>query len=147
MKNAAAVLLCLVLSSASSAATAMDECARAACEAQKGRWSCAEQGVAGDGSVHDFSVRSNSRAAAFVCGHAQSMRQGVDRQFVSDCTLNPEQPPSVENASERRCAKPSEDLEVESCVEFGGANPTLSCRYVNAQGAAAKTVQLCGCWK
>jgi hypothetical protein len=144
--KAAAAILCIVLSSPTTV-LAMDECARAACEAQKGRWSCAEQGMPGDGSAHDFSVRSNSRDASFLCGHAASMRQGLDREFVSDCMLNPEQPPSVENSPERRCAKPSEELSVESCVEFGGANPTLSCRYVNATGARVKTVQLCGCWK
>jgi hypothetical protein len=140
-------LLWFVLLSVPAAAAAMDECAKAACEAQKGRWSCAQQGMPADGSTHDFAVHSNARDAAFVCGQAVSMRQGLDKEFVSDCMLNPEQPPSVENASERRCAKPSEDLTVESCVEFGGGNPTLSCRYVNPQGARAKTVQLCGCWK
>jgi hypothetical protein len=140
-------LLWLVLLALPAAAAAMDECAKAACEAQKGRWSCAEQGVPGDGSRHDFAVRSNARDAAFVCGQAASMRPGVDTAFVADCMLNPEQPASIENAAERRCSKPSEDMTVESCIEFGGANPTLSCRYVNAQGARPKTVQLCGCWK
>jgi hypothetical protein len=147
LKVHAAALLAIVFSAASLPASAMDECARVACEAQKGRWSCAEQGVPGDGSAHDFSVRSGSRDAAFVCGHSASLRQGLDKEFVSDCMLNPEQPPSVENAPERRCTRPSDDLAVESCVEFGGANPTLSCRYVNATGARVKTVQLCGCWR
>ena len=147
MSKAAAALIAMVLLSASGAVPAMDECARTACEAQKGRWSCSEQAVPGDGSAHDFSVRSNFRDAAFVCGRAVSMRQGLDKEFVSECMLNPEQPPSVENSSERRCTRPSEDMSVESCVEFGGANPSLSCRYVNAQGSRAKTVQLCGCWR
>lgn len=147
MSKAATTILALVLLSACGAVQAMDECARAACEAQKGRWSCAEGGVPSDGAMHDFAVHSNSRDAAFVCGHAASMRRGVDKEFLSDCMLNPEQPASVENAPERRCARPSEDLEVESCVEFGGVNPTLTCRYVNARGAAVKNVQLCGCWR
>jgi len=147
LSKAAAALIAMVLLSASGAAPAMDECARAACEAQKGRWSCAEGSLPGDGSMHDFAVHSNSRDAAFVCGHAASMRRGVDKDFLSDCMLNPEQPPSVENATERRCARPSDDLEVDSCVEFGGVNPTLTCRYVNARGSAVKNVQLCGCWK
>lgn len=146
MNHASAVLLGILLS-LPAAAPAMDECARSACEAQKGRWSCAEQAVPGDGSAHDFAVRSNARDAAFVCGRAASMRQGLDKEFVSDCMLNPEQPPSVENSSERRCSRPSDDMAVESCIEFGGANPSLSCRYVNASGARIKTVQLCGCWK
>jgi hypothetical protein len=140
-------LLCIALLAVPVAAKAMDECARSACEAQKGKWSCAQHGVPGDGSTHDFAVRSNVRDAAFVCGQAVAMRQGLDPSFVSNCLLNPEQPPSIENSSERRCAKPSDDMSVESCVEFGGNNPTLSCRYVNPTGARIKTVQLCGCWK
>jgi hypothetical protein len=147
LKTVHAALLSIALSLLSVAAAAMDECGKAACEAQKGRWSCAQQGVPGDGSVHDLSASAGSRNASFVCGYAAAMRQGLDREFVSGCMLDPEQPPSIENSGERRCARPSDDMAVEACVEVGGANPSLSCRYVNAAGASAKTVQLCGCWK
>src|SRR4051812_40849075 len=89
-------LLCTLLLSLPVAAAAMDECGKAACEARKGRWSCVQQPVPGDGSTHDFAVRSNSRDAAFICGQALTMRQGSDTGFAASCMLNPEQPPSIE---------------------------------------------------
>ena len=147
LKNAHVALLYVALLSSPITGAAMDECGKAACDAQRGRWACTQQGVPGDGSTHDFSVPSNTRNVAFVCGQAVSMRQGLDNDFVAGCTLNPEQPPSIDNSLDRRCAKPSDDMSVESCVEYGGSNPTLSCRYFNPTGARTKTVQLCGCWK
>jgi hypothetical protein len=137
----------MVLFSLPLTGAAIDECAKTACEAQKGTWSCTQQGVPGDGSVHDFTVRNASRNVAFVCGQAMAMRQGLDKEFVANCMLNPEQPASIDNSLERRCARPSDDMSVEACLEAGGSNPNLSCRYVNAPGARSKTVQLCGCWK
>jgi hypothetical protein len=146
LKTAHGALIFLIASSLPFAAAAIDECGKAACDAQKGTWSCTQQAIPGDGSVHDFAVRNANRNAAFVCGQAMAMRQGLDTGFVASCMLNPEQPASIDNSYERRCATPSDDMRVEACVEAGGSNPILSCRYVNT-GARPKTVQLCGCWK
>jgi hypothetical protein len=140
-------LLSFILLSLPLTGAAMDECGKTACEAKHGRWSCSQGELPGDGAVHDFSVRSNNPKAVFLCGQAAAMRQGLDADFVASCMLDPEQPPSIDNSLERRCAKPAEDMAVEVCLEAGGHNPNLSCRYVNPTGARVKTVQLCGCWR
>jgi hypothetical protein len=147
LKTALGALLSIVLLSSPMAGTAMDECSKAACEAQRGRWSCAQREIPGDGAIHDFAVRGSSANAAFVCGQAAAMRQGLDSDFVASCMLDPEQPPSIENSLERRCTRPSDDMSVEVCVQVGGSNPNLSCRYANPAGASRKTIRLCGCWR
>jgi hypothetical protein len=129
------------------AQTQIVEVDKAACEAEKGTQNCVRRDIDGDGNVHDVLVNAPEGKSHFVGGSAQTLRPTLDSNFRWTCIMNPPQPPTVENAAQRRCTDQAQDMSVERCTTTSGNSPSLSCEYLNSKDAKTKVVQLCGCWK
>src|SRR5208282_323829 len=128
---------------AQQAETSVTDCLADACKG--GVWSCGYNGVNGDGTSV-VPVVATGPPGSVSCGHARTFRQEIDNDFKFDCPMNPPQPPTVANSSQRRCAKDASDMSVKSCWSSSGGAASIICTYVNAKGAPQKIVEVCGCF-
>jgi hypothetical protein len=118
------------------------------CQSNNGKWVPSTQGIPGDGNPHNFSVNAPNGAAQFLGGAARGFVQGHGNGFEFTCTINPVQPPTVQNSESRRCQpSPGNDMSVEKCIATSGSSGSLLCEYVNATNAPSKMIELGGCWK
>lgn len=72
------------------------------CQKSSGKWNSSTQGIPGDGNPHNFSVHAPNGSADFLGGSARGFRQKLDNDYRFTCTINPVQPPTVDNSEQRR---------------------------------------------
>jgi hypothetical protein len=138
-------LLVATTAFAQQAETSVTDCLADACKAKGGTWSCGYGGVNGDGTSV-VAVVATGPPGSVSCGHARTLRQNIDNDFKFNCKVDPPQPPTVANSSQRRCEGDASDMSVESCWSSSGSTASITCTYVNAKNAPSKLVELCGCF-
>ena len=116
----------------------------AQCKAAKGLWITVSAGIPADGRPLEIRIPGPA-GTTILGGHARAFKQLVDNDWTATCTMNPNQPPTVQSAERRKC-NGAPEMTVAQCA-INSETPSLACAYINSNAAQTATwVELGGCF-